>query len=49
MKKLCIGELQKFVANFQEAKSKVTNEMLQSFMDPQKIINGFDGGCPLRC
>ncbi|EOR00376.1 hypothetical protein E3P92_01403 [Wallemia ichthyophaga] len=42
MKKLCIGELQKFVANFQEAKSKVTNEMLQSFMDPQKIINGFD-------
>lgn len=49
MKKLCIGKLQNFVANFQDAKSKVTDEMLQSFMDPQKTIDGFDGGCFLNC
>ena len=43
MKKICIGELQKFVANFQESKSKVTDEVVKSFMDIDKKIDGFAG------
>lgn len=43
MKKICIGELQKFVANFQESKAKVTDDILKTFMDPSKTIDGFEG------
>ncbi|TIB68461.1 tryptophan-tRNA ligase Wrs1 [Wallemia mellicola] len=43
MKKICIGELQKFVANFQESKAKVSDDILKIFMDPSKTIDGFEG------
>lgn len=38
MKKKCIEVLQTFVKTFQENKAKVTDEMLQAFMDPNRKI-----------
>jgi len=37
MKKRCVDELQKFVADFQERRSKVTHEVMREFMQPRKL------------
>ncbi|KAF0412500.1 tryptophanyl-tRNA synthetase [Gigaspora margarita] len=44
LKARCIEVLQKFVGEFQERKSKITDETLKSFMDPnKKIMKGGKG------
>ncbi|SCU79199.1 LANO_0A05402g1_1 [Lachancea nothofagi CBS 11611] len=40
MKKLCIETLQEFVQEFQERRSKVTDELVDQFMKPHKLIWG---------
>jgi tryptophanyl-tRNA synthetase len=37
MKQRCIAELQKFVAAFQERRSKVDDEAMRNFMRPKKL------------
>lgn len=37
LKKLAIEALQKVVADFQERRAKVTDEVLESFMKPRKL------------
>jgi tryptophanyl-tRNA synthetase len=38
LKKICIELLQKFVAEFQDRRSKVTNEVITYFMDKDRKI-----------
>lgn len=38
LKKICIETLQKFVTDFQERKSKVTEETVAYFMDKNRKI-----------
>ncbi|TFK42705.1 tryptophanyl-tRNA synthetase [Crucibulum laeve] len=38
LKARCIAELQKFVAQFQERRAKITDELVDSFMDPNRKI-----------
>lgn len=40
MKKECIEVLQKFVSEYQERRSKITTETLDSFMKPHKLVYG---------
>lgn len=40
MKKYCYETLQQFVKEFQERKSQITDEVLDSFMKPHKLIFG---------
>ncbi|EGW32515.1 tryptophanyl-tRNA synthetase [Spathaspora passalidarum NRRL Y-27907] len=40
MKKECIGVLQEFVAAYQERRSKVDQQVLDSFMKPHKLVFG---------
>ncbi|CCE66259.1 hypothetical protein TPHA_0P01010 [Tetrapisispora phaffii CBS 4417] len=40
MKKLCIETLQEFVKNYQERRSQVTDEVLEKFMRPHKLVWG---------
>lgn len=40
MKKECIEVLQKFVAEYQDRRSKVTDEVLAQFMTPRKLVYG---------
>jgi len=38
MKKKCIEVMQEYVAGFQERRSKVTDEVLESYMTPRRLI-----------
>lgn len=38
LKKICIDVLQKFVTDFQERKSKVTDELVSYYMDKNRKI-----------
>lgn len=38
LKKICIETLQKFVSDFQERKSKITDEMISFYMDKNRKI-----------
>lgn len=40
MKKLCIDVLQEFVKEFQERKARVTDEVIDQFMQPHKLVWG---------
>mmetsp|Transcript_5505 Transcript_5505/g.6971 ORF Transcript_5505/g.6971 Transcript_5505/m.6971 type:complete len:422 (+) Transcript_5505:121-1386(+) len=40
MKKECIDVIQKFVAEYQERRSKITPEIVDSFMKPHKLVYG---------
>lgn len=40
MKARCISELQKFVGDFQERRSKVTHEVMREFTRPRKMQYG---------
>lgn len=40
MKKLCIDVLQDFVKEFQERKARVTDEVIDQFMQPHKLVWG---------
>lgn len=40
LKKICIDTLQEFIAEFQKRRSEVSNEVLNSFMNPHKLVWG---------
>ena len=40
MKKLCIEVLQEFVRDFQQRRAAVTDEVLEKFMTPHKLVWG---------
>ncbi|SCU94222.1 LAME_0F06612g1_1 [Lachancea meyersii CBS 8951] len=40
MKKLCIDALQEFVKDFQERRAKITDEVVDQFMKPHKLVWG---------